>query len=391
MTEPAPGSRGRVLWLLDNGDRNRLLAAFLDHLPPDAPEIQVAVLGEPGPLAGQLEVRGVPYHPLRVGDVRNLPVAAARLRRVLRHERPDVVHAHLFNSGLAIELGRRTVRQRPASLFTRHHNTSHHLAGHRAHARLDAWMARAADHAIAVSEAVRTTMVEVEGVPAGHVSVVHNGLAPEELVVDDAGRDRWRAELGPGTWAVAAGRLDPLKDYPTLVEAFARARARVPDLRLAIAGTGDEQVRRDALDVARRLGVEDDVRFLGWVDDVLALFLAADVFVQASLTEACPQTIMEAASLGVPIAATSAGGTAEIIGGWSPHVPPGDAGALGDRLVQIVLDPEAARSDASAAVASTRERFSAARMAAGYVGHYERLMAGRARTRSGSTVRRPPA
>lgn len=364
----------RVLWLLDNGQRNRILAAFADHMPDDV-ALEVAVLGDAGPLAEQLADRGIPYHPLGIGDPRNLALAVPRLRSLMARTQPDIVHPHLFWSALAAEIARRSLRHRPAMVLGRHHDLNHHIKGKRVHARIDGWLGRRADRVIAVSHAVRSTMIEREDVPAERISVVHNGIAPSELEVASGAVDEWRERLGADPWVIAAGRLDWQKDYPTLARAFAAARERVPRLRLGIAGTGDDGTRAEVEALAVELGVMDAVQLFGWVDDVLALFLAADVFAQASVTEACPQTVMEAASLGVPMAVTAAGGTLEIVGAWHPHIAPGDADALAARIVDVLSDLPAARREAAAASVGVRERFTADRMAAGYLDVYRRVVA----------------
>lgn len=364
----------RVLWVLDTAVRNRLLAAVADAAPPGGLELAVATLGDSGPLREQADARGIDVHALGVGDSRNLAHTVPRLRAVIERVQPDLLHPHLLWSAVSTELARTLRRPRVPMVLGRHHDLNHHLKGKTLHSRIDRWVARRADRVIAVSDAVRRTMIEREGADSSKIDVVHNGLASGELAVSDDAVARWKDELGAGRWLVAAGRLDWQKDYPTLVRAFASARRRLPDLRLAIAGTGGDDVRAQIVDVAASLGVSDDVRLLGWVDDALALFLAGDLFVQASVTEACPQTVMEAASLGVPMAVTDAGGTLEIVGAFHPRIATSDVDGLADRIVALLADLPAARRDAERGSIAVRDHFNAARMAAEHLAVYRDVL-----------------
>ena len=114
---------------------------------------------------------------------------------------------------------------------------------------------------------------------------------------------------------LAAGRLEPVKDYPTLI----RAMAGVPEpARLVIAGDGpllDELVK-----LSGSLGLERRVRFLGFEPDVRRWMQAADGFVLASQWEGLPMGLLEAAACALPAVATDVPGTREVIAhgqtGW---------------------------------------------------------------------------
>lgn len=363
----------RVLYVLEDAVRNRLLAALLDHLPPGAVDATVAVRGGTGPLAEQLAARGVPFHPLGIDDQRRVDALVRGLRPLLAGV--DLVHAHQFYPGVATELVRRLRRPRVPSVYTRHHDLAHHDAGRRAHAWVDARTAAATDAVIAVSGAVAETMVRIEGVPAAKITVVPNGLDLSSLRPDDAAVEAWRSRLGPGPVAVAVGRLDPLKDYPSLLRAVAAARRTHPGLRLVVAGGGPDEARRAVEADVVDLHLGDAVVLAGWVDDMWSLLRAADVFVQASRTEAAPQSILEAAALDIPLAVTTPGGARELVASWYEPLAAGDPEALGARLVALLDDLPAARELAARAGADIRGRYSAERMAAGHLEVYERVLA----------------
>jgi glycosyltransferase involved in cell wall biosynthesis len=144
-----------------------------------------------------------------------------------------------------------------------------------------------------------------------------------------------------------------------------------PDAHLAIAGIG--QLQGELEQLAAELGLADSVTFLGWVEDVYDLMAAADVFVQSSTDEALPQTIIEAAGLGVPVVATAAGGVPEILGPAAEMIEAGDVGRFAEVLSVRLSDLAAARSRAVTDAEKLRAHFDASRMAREYADAYEEI------------------
>lgn len=374
MSSDVRGGPLRVLWANATSVENALLRILVTRLEGQV-AFEACTFDGPGPLDAQLADLGVRLHHLPSAERLNLPRAAVAISRLLRRTGPDLVHANLFGPGIATELAR-LQRSAPASVFTRHHDRSHHLLRKPLHVRADRWTARHASHVIAPSAAVRETLVGDERVPADHVTVVHHGVEWDRLAADDDERRRWRATFPPGPLAVAAGRLDPIKAYPDLLDALASSRRSVPSLHLAIAGAGAPGARESLEEAIGQRDLGDAVTLLGHVRDLAPLVAAADVFVQASHAESFGLAVLEAAGLGVPLAVTTPGGIAEITAGIAPSVAPGDIAALAARIIDVLRDPSA-RVMAEATAASVRARFSAESMAAGHLKVYERTVAQR--------------
>lgn len=357
--------------------RGRLLNALIDHTDPHQARYSIlTVRGGDGPLLEDMAARGVEVRALGMSDgsLESVPLATLRLRRMLGAARPDVVHSMLFYPSLMAELARTLWVGAPPSLVVRHHNALHHLYGRRLHVQLDRWTACHATHVVGVSQAVARALSGAERVPAEHVTVIYNGLDWEGTVeVDAAAAAGWRRRFGDRPLLVAAGRITGEKDYPTLLRTLVRVIGSYPDALLVVAGTGsnDERVRLEQL--ARSLGVHRAVEFVGWVPDVYDLMAAADVFIQSSIDEACPQTIVEARGLGVPLATTTVGGVREVVGEDHQTIAAGDDRELARRIVFLLDDPEMARTGAAAAAPSTRERFTAGAMTDSYVTLYKQL------------------
>jgi glycosyltransferase involved in cell wall biosynthesis len=154
----------------------------------------------------------------------------------------------------------------------------------------------------------------------------------------------------------AAGRLDPVKDYPTLL----RAMVEVPErARLVIAGSGpfESELRR----LSKEFGLEHRVHFLGFELDVRRWMLASDGFVLSSRWEGLPMGLLEAAACALPAVATDVPGTREVIVDGQPGwlAPPGNAAALSAAMARLMQTPaEERKAMGERARARVIERFS---------------------------------
>ncbi|HZE61717.1 MAG TPA: glycosyltransferase family 4 protein [Burkholderiales bacterium] len=155
------------------------------------------------------------------------------------------------------------------------------------------------------------------------------------------------------------GRLEAAKGIYDLLDAVARVRAAVPDLRLACAGDGD---RIGVAHYAERLGIADAVKFTGWVgpSGKRALLEHAAVFALPSSDEALPVSLIEAMSAGVPVVASPVGGIPEVVADNASGflVAPGDKGALERALRRLLMDRKLAARMGAAARETARARFS---------------------------------
>lgn len=178
-------------------------------------------------------------------------------------------------------------------------------------------------------------------------------------------------DAGPGgmltAWADGAARGGPLiltvarlarqKRLDVLLQAFARVRARVSDARLLILGEG--VLRADLEQQARDLGVADAVRMPGYLVNPCPWMARCDVFVLASAWEGCPVALEEAMGCGAAVVVNDAPGGSKDIVAHGQHglmVPAGDPVALGEALLEPLLDP-ARRDDLRARAAARAADF----------------------------------
>lgn len=161
------------------------------------------------------------------------------------------------------------------------------------------------------------------------------------------------------------GRLEAAKGIYDVLDALARVREAVPDVRLVCAGDGD---RAGVARYAERLGIADAVKFTGWVgpSGKRALLETAAAFVLPSYDEALPVSLVEAMSAGVPAIVSPVGGMSEAVqdGVSGLFVAPGDRAGLERRLKRVLLDRAFAERIGAAARESAKLRFAPARVLA---------------------------
>jgi glycosyltransferase involved in cell wall biosynthesis len=203
---------------------------------------------------------------------------------------------------------------------------------------------REATRVIADSEATRRDVVELLGAPPDRVRVVPLGCDPRFRPGDmAAARRAVAAELGiDAPFVLHVGTIEPRKNLPALLSAFARAR-RTRGLRqlLVLAGAPGWGVEPVRARIAAE-GLADVVRLTGPVSDaqLLQLYRAADLFAFPSLYEGFGLPVVEALACGTPVVTANAAALPEVAGDAALLVDPRDEGALADALDRGVNDPE---------------------------------------------------
>ncbi|MBI4395600.1 MAG: glycosyltransferase, partial [Elusimicrobia bacterium] len=198
-------------------------------------------------------------------------LAAWRLARMLRENGYDVLCTHDYKSNLVGWLAARIARCRQVAVF--HGRTSHNLKM-RTYEALDNLILRRTEAVVAVSEASRRKLAFMNG----SVHVIRNALDPARLPATSTEDLRGAWGLGErDVLIVSAGRLSPEKGHLLLLEAFRKTLEKADTIHLAIAGEG---ILRPALErEVERRGLEDRVRLLGPMSDLVPLYRAADIFV----------------------------------------------------------------------------------------------------------------
>ncbi len=207
---------------------------------------------------------------------------------------------------------------------------------------------RMADRVVAVSEFTRGRILERCGIEPGRVGMVYNGGSYDKDASPDI--ESARALLSPleGRRSVLfVGRLnDRRKGLDILVRAMARA-AEHTDAVLVVAGKGD---REEVKKLARSLGVEERIVFVGYVEDpvLLGLYSLTDVYACPSLLEGFGMTVLDAQSFAPKVVASKVGAIPEIAGGSTTLVDPMDVEALALAIVQALEGQQPPRPERDA-------------------------------------------
>jgi glycosyltransferase involved in cell wall biosynthesis len=294
-------------------------------------EPHVVCLRNRGSIADRLESHGIPVHNLNCTRLYKLPTLA-RLLRVLHEVRPQVLHSHnpsphLFGATAAKLSGI------PVIVHTRHGRNYPHK---RRSVLVSRFASSLTDCIVAVSDASADVARRSERVSDSRIKVIRNGIDLDAFPPIERPSD-W-----PLRRAIHVARLIPLKDQTTLLRATRLVVNRTPDFGLDIVGCGPEQ--ESLLALRAELKLEENVRFLGFRDDVRKLLPDAGMFVLSSLSEGIAISILEAMAARLPIVATDVGGNRELVASGENGylVPPRSPELMAEAMLQIHQDPELA-------------------------------------------------
>ena len=197
-----------------------------------------------------------------------------------------------------------------------------------------------AAHFVGVSRGVSESLATALGIPQESITTIYNPVVTPGLPDKAAERPDhpWLREDGAPV-VLAAGSLEGVKDYPTLIRAFARLAARRP-CRLIILGEGSKRTEIEGL--VGESGLTDRVSLPGWVENPFAFMARASLFVLSSRWEGLPTVLVEALACGCPCVSTDCpSGPAEILlnGDLGPLVPVGDDAALAEAMERVLDRP----------------------------------------------------
>jgi glycosyltransferase involved in cell wall biosynthesis len=288
----------------------------------------------------------IPHLHREISPVRDL-LATMRLARIIRAERPAILHTHTAKAGAVGRVAALLAgRHRPPIIVHTFHG--HVLRGYFGRfwtgvfRLLERWLARITDALVAVSPEVRDELVAFGVAPASKFRVIRLGIELDErLSRDGAARAETRRVMGIGDERFVVGwigRMTAVKRTDVVLRSVRRLRDDGVDAVLCMVGDGPD--RRSVEDLAGELGVMRDSLFPGYQEDVGPFFAAFDVFVLPSGNEGTPVTAIEALASGCPVVATRVGGVPDVVtdGADGFLVEPGDVEALAARLAQLAGD-----------------------------------------------------
>ncbi|HXS04261.1 MAG TPA: glycosyltransferase [Rhodanobacter sp.] len=367
---PEVARKPRVLFLirsLRRGGAERQLVALAAGLRQSGWEVAVACFYAGGAFQRELERRDVPVIDLRKRGRWDVIGFLWRLWRALRQFEPDIVHGYLTVGNLLSLMARaacpgsHVVWGVRSSFIDR---TRYDWMSRLTFA-LSCRMARGADRIIFNSQA-GSTLHGAHGYPADRLVVIANGIDTDHFRFDETARQRMRREWGASDRDVLVGligRLDPMKDHPTFLQAAALLVAEHAPWRFVCVGEGGSGYAGELTTKARGLGLAGRMVWAGSCEDMVAAYSAMDIVVSSSFGEGFPNVVAEAMACGRPCVVTRVGDSAHLVADTGIVVPPRDPQALRDGIAQMRRRIESdSRAMALAARARVVDHFSTARL-----------------------------
>ena len=281
----------------------------------------IALSGNGGQAAQDLSAVNVFFLSLEMRHGLFDPRGWNRLRRWIDSAQPEILHAHLPHASLMAR-GIRLLAPLRVLIDTIHSPATGSVT-RRICYRLTSALP---DVVTSVSHAAARPWLELQTLSDSELVVIPNGLDTEwwRARSDSSDSELSRSNSSDEFRWIAVGRLDPVKDYATLLRAFSTLP---PSARLTIAGSGplEHTLRLQVSD----LGIQGRVQFLGFKDDVRQLMQNSDGFVLSSRWEGLPIALMEASACELPAVFTETPGARELLPGSSlPIAPVSDSAAL---------------------------------------------------------------
>ena len=353
------------------GGAGRLLLAVLKNIDRERFSVSVAV-PKNSALTPLIENIGVKVIPTEHGrDKSYEPAAVRELVRIIKREKPDIVHTHASLSG---RLAARRCRV-PIRIMTRHCAFGNKKSAERFPLKqlYGAFSDNLTTHYVATAEIAKRQLVAA-GCSEKKITVIQNG-AEKMRDENESEKAALRAALGIPENAFVVGisaRLEEYKGHKYLIDAM--EKIDVNDVYLVVVGDGS--LRAELEKYAAEKGVSDKVIFAGFQSDMAPYYSIFDIGVNCSYgAETTPLAITEAMSVGVPSVVTNSGGNADTVtdGYDGIVVDEKDPDALAAAIMSLYSDREKLKTLSNNARRSYGEKFSAEIMTEKYEKLYETL------------------
>jgi len=327
---------------LKTGGAERVIADIVEGLDRKRFEARVWCLTRGGETADELLEKGVEVRILGIWSYHN-PLNIIRLSRLLKKEKPDIVHTHGY---FASVIGRLAAKKAGLPIIITHVHSTYWEYKKR-HLLIERYLSRCTHRIICCSEAVKNFVTGHEKIKEDKTVVIYNGVDEERfLPVQDP--SPVRARLGIDRESPVVGTvssLTPHKGQKYLIQAAAKIREKYPATRFLIVGDGP--LRRSLEEQALELSLQSSLIFTGARRDIPDLLSLMDIFVlPSSSREGLGIAIIEAMAMEKPTVATDIGGIPEVVqdGETGLLVRPGDSAALAKAIIELIDNPDRAKA-----------------------------------------------
>ena len=370
----------KVLHIIDIAINCYIWKNLCDYTDKNEAELVfVTFRGEDSDFVKGMKERDIGVYALDANKKKQYPRAVKQLWQIIKREKPDIVHTHLFDPTL---IGVTLAKLRGLKVVvTRHHSD----ALHNLESGLKRWFYLGleslinsnADHLIALSRFGRDVLIEREKVPAEKVSLIPNGQTAtrfEKITPEAVKRKRAEFSMDGKLAIVYTARLFQSKGHIYLFEALAPLIKNGLRTTLYLVGEGGYRKTLEKLTVEYE--IQDNIEFLGWRTDALEIMGAADLIVHPSLEDALSSAVIESLMLARPVIAADISGMRDILdnGKYGIIVPPANPQAIREAIEQIIQDLDEAREKAKAGRQYILDYMGAEQFANNYLQCYKKVL-----------------
>ena len=282
--------------------------------------------------------------------------------KILRDQKVDILHTHLFIGGLYGRLAAAT--ENPVGVIRTHHGLTFQSKKYR-RVICEKLLKPQTDYVVAVSDAVKNHVTKTLHWHPDSVTVIPNGIEMKRFIVH-------REKIKDVPVIVSTGRLSCEKGYPVLIQALKILSNQGIQFKCIIAGDGPEL--NSLKQLVSKLELQDTVNFYGYVENVAPILKAGDIFVLPSFQEGLPLSLLEAMAASLPVVATAVGGMPEMLTpdiGWI--VAPGNPDAFAKIIFTVLNDPVAALKKAKRGQSKVMREYTIENTVSGYESLYRKI------------------
>lgn len=270
-------------------------------------------------------------------------ISFIKILKIIRSEKPQIVHTHTSKAGL---LGRLAafVAKTPIIIHTPHGHIFYGYFGRVTSyffVLVERLLAKITDKIISLTNQEELDHVRFKIAPSEKFISIHSGVDIQRFISAKSGRDGLKESFGimPQSLVVGTvGRLVPIKGHKYLIEAAPKILKEVPGVRFVLVGDGNLRPKLQRL--THTLNIQDAFLFLHWRSDIPKIINMFDLFALPSLNEGMGKVLVEAMAAGKPIVASDTGGIPDLVthGYNGLLVPPGNPSRLAEAIVTLLKD-----------------------------------------------------
>lgn len=329
---------------LKGGGAERVAVNIANHL--DATKYQVSLLSLRQSVQDKIENYDIaPHVEIKELKVMSLRKSIPRLLMYFRSNTPDLLISHMSLTNIVALIARKLSLKKFPIIVVEHSTPSIKYQSEGWHRRAIPWLMRFtyknAEEIVAVSDGVREDLARLIGVPSAKIRRIYNPVVTNTITEKalEPVNHRWLCQNNKYKVILGVGRLEKVKNFKMLIDAFKYVYQHEKNARLIILGEGTE--RKNLEYYISKLGLNDVIDLPGFVANPFSYLLRASVFVLSSNFEGLPTVLIEAMAVGTQVIATDCpSGPKEILdGGKYGHlISKGDWNSLANILLDILSE-----------------------------------------------------